>query len=139
MTNESKGMGKGLLIGILSGAAVGSVVTLLFAPKAGKKLREDIKTKSQDLIEDADKYISNTREKASKLFRKVKKKLGLSVGDVEENVESFIDESDKMVKNTKDKVGSHVRNSKVKIEKGRDRLKAAIKAGVKVYKIEKKS
>ncbi len=73
MTNEEKGMGKGLLIGILAGATVGSIIALLYAPKSGKKLREDIKTKSQDFIDDADKYISNAKEKASQLVNDVKK------------------------------------------------------------------
>jgi len=73
MTNEEKGMGKGLLIGIFAGAAVGSIIALLYAPKSGKKLRKGIKTKSQDFVDDADKYISNTKKKASQLINDVKK------------------------------------------------------------------
>ena len=139
MTNEAKGMGKGLLIGVLSGAAVGSVVALLYAPKSGKKLREDIKTKSQDIVDDTDKYFSNVKEKAEKIFKDVKKKFELLVGDTEENIDTLIDESDKILNQTKDKVGNYVRNGKVKLEKESDQLKAAIKSGVEPYKIEKKA
>jgi gas vesicle protein len=139
MTNEAKGMGKGLLIGIFSGVAVGSVVALLYAPKSGKRLREDIKTKSQDIIDDTDKYFSNVKEKAEKLFKDVKKKFELLVGDTEENLDTLIDESDKILNQTKDKVGSYVKNGKVKLEKESDHMKAAIKSEIKAYNIEKKA
>ena len=41
-------MGKGLLIGFLTGSIVGSVIALLYAPKSGKELRGDIKIKSDE-------------------------------------------------------------------------------------------
>lgn len=38
---SDENMGKGLLIGFLTGAAVGSIIALLYAPKSGKELMED--------------------------------------------------------------------------------------------------
>jgi gas vesicle protein len=137
--NEAKGRGKGLLVGIFSGAAVGSIVALLYAPKSGKKLREDIKTKSQDIIDDTDKYFSDVKEKATKLVKDIKKKFELLVGDTEENIDTLIDESDLILNQSKDKVGSYVRNGKVKLGKESGRLKAAIKSGVEAYNIQKKA
>ena len=139
MTNEAKGMGKGLLIGIISGAAFGSALALLYAPKTGKRLREDIKNKSQDFIDDTDEYISNAKEKAYNLFRDVKKKSETLVGEAEENAKAIIDESDKILTHSKDKVGSFVQNGKIKLEKENERMKSAIKAGMEAYKIEKKT
>ena len=75
MQNEENGMGKGLLIGTLTGLAVGSIIALLYAPKSGKELRKNIKTKSHDFIEDADQYIMKTKDKASQLINKNKKNL----------------------------------------------------------------
>ena len=74
MNNEESGLGKGLLIGFLTGAAVGSIIALLFAPKSGKELREDIKNKSQDFMEDAENYVANAKDKASQLINEGKKK-----------------------------------------------------------------
>ena len=68
MQNKEKGMGKGLLIGSLIGVAVGSIVALLYTPKSGKELRKNIKTKSQDIIENADRYIVKIKDKASQLL-----------------------------------------------------------------------
>ncbi|MCX6150315.1 MAG: YtxH domain-containing protein [Ignavibacteriales bacterium] len=74
MQNEGNGMGKGLFIGMLTGVAVGSIIAFFYAPKSGKELREDIKTKSQDFIEDADQYVVNAKDKALHLLNDGKKK-----------------------------------------------------------------
>lgn len=123
MTNEEKGMGKGLLIGIFAGAAVGSIIALLYAPKSGKKLRKGIKTKSQDFVDDADKYISNTKKKASQLINDVKKKSELLVADAEEMVDTLLDESEKILSDAKDKVGNFVQTGKVNLEKESEAIK----------------
>lgn len=137
MANEENGLGKGLLIGFLTGAAVGSIIALLFAPKSGKELREDIKTKSQDFIEDADKYISNAKDKASQLINEGKKKSEKLVADTKEKVESLLGEAERILTDAKDKAGNVASSSKEKIEKESERLKTAIKAGMDAYKTEK--
>jgi gas vesicle protein len=139
MTNEENGMGKGLLIGFFTGAAVGSIIALLYAPKSGKELREDIKTRSQDFIEDADKYISNAREKASQLINDGKKKSELLVADAKEKVDALLDEAERILSEAKDKAGDYVQTGKIKIEKEGERLKSAIKAGMDAYKTEKEA
>ena len=55
---------KGLLVGFLSGAVVGTSAALLFAPKSGKKLRRDINHKAQDLKDDTNEFINSAKEKA---------------------------------------------------------------------------
>jgi len=136
MTNEKKGMGKGLIIGIFTGATIGSIIALLYAPKSGKKFRKYIKTKSQDFIEDADKYISNAQKDASQLIKDVKKKSKLLVADAEEKVDALFDESENILSEAKNKVGDYVQKSKVKLEKESGHLKSALKAVVDDYKNE---
>lgn len=46
-----------LLLGLLSGAAAGAVVGLLYAPKKGKDTRKAISQKSDDYIKGANKSI----------------------------------------------------------------------------------
>ena len=139
MANEENNLGKGLLIGFLTGAAVGSIIALLFAPKSGKELREDIKNKSQDFIEDADKYISNAKDKASQLINDGKKKSEKLVADTKEKVETLLNEAEKILSEAKDKAGNVVSTGKEKIEKEGERLKTALKAGMEAYKTEKEA
>jgi gas vesicle protein len=139
MANEENNLGKGLLIGFLTGAAVGSIIALLFAPKSGKELREDIKNKSQDFIEDADKYISNAKDKASQLINEGKKKSEKLVADTKEKVETLLTEAERILNDAKDKAGNAVSTGKEKIEKEGERLKTALKAGMEAYKTEKEA
>jgi gas vesicle protein len=137
MQNEENGIGKGLLIGFLTGAAVGSIVALLFAPKSGKELREDIKTKSQDFIEDADQYIVKAKDKASQLINEGKKKSEKLVAETKEKVDTLLGEAERILTEAKDKAGSVAHQGKEKIEKESERLKTAIRAGMDAYKTEK--
>ncbi|MFA7229315.1 MAG: YtxH domain-containing protein [Melioribacteraceae bacterium] len=139
MQNQDNGMGKGLLIGFLTGAAVGSIIALLFAPKSGKELREDIKNKSQDFIEDADEYISKAKDKASQLINEGKKKSEKLVADTKEKVDTLLGEAEKILSDAKGKAGDVAHFGKEKIEKESDRLKSAIKAGMDAYKTEKEA
>lgn len=137
MQNEENGMGKGLLIGFLTGAAVGSIMALLFAPKSGKELRKNIKNKSQDLIEDADEYLMKAKDKASQLINEGKKKSEKLVSETKEKVDTLLGEAERILTEAKDKAGNVAHIGKEKIEKESERLKSAIRAGMDAYKTEK--
>lgn len=139
MQNEENGIGKGLLIGFLTGAAVGSILALLFAPKSGKELREEIKTKSQDFIDDADQYLVKAKDKASQLINEGKKKSEKLVAETKEKVDTLLGEAERILAEAKDKAGSVAHQGKEKIEKESERLKTAIKAGMDAYKTEKEA
>ena len=55
MSNENRNNEKSVFLpvffSLLAGFAAGAVVGMLYAPKAGKEIRKDIKEKSEELIE----------------------------------------------------------------------------------------
>ncbi len=139
MAREENNLGKGLLIGFLTGAAVGSIIALLFAPKSGKELRADIKNKSQEFMEDADTYLANAKDKATELINEGKKKSERLVAEAKVKVDSLLDEAEKILTEAKDKATNFAQTSKDKIERESEKLKSAVKAGVDAYKSEKES
>ncbi len=139
MASEDNGIGKGLLVGFLTGAAVGSIIALLFAPKSGKELRQDIKIKAQDFADDAEQYLANAKDKASQLINEGKKKSEKLVADAKVKVDALLGEAERILSDAKDKTGNYVQSGKEKIEKEGDRLKSAIKAGMDAYKSEKEA
>jgi gas vesicle protein len=67
------------LTGLLTGAALGGVASLFFAPKSGRELRADIKTTGQKAFEEtrgfigkASRQISETRQRARNIWSCVK-------------------------------------------------------------------
>jgi gas vesicle protein len=69
---SDKNSTKGFLIGFLAGGAVGAITALLAAPKSGKELRGDIKHKSEEYWNEADKYYTETKHKQANCLMKAK-------------------------------------------------------------------
>lgn len=114
MSRESESK-KGFVIGLITGTVIGSVVALLFAPKSGKELRQDIKNKSNEILEDTTEYLNNTKERVVSAYNEAKRK-----------------------------VGDYLEDSELTYEKGKNyveqegtRIKTAVKAGIDNYKENK--
>lgn len=56
----------GFFLSFLVGSAVGSAIALLYAPKSGKHLRNDISRKTNEMLEDGKKLTSDTWNGAKK-------------------------------------------------------------------------
>jgi gas vesicle protein len=59
---QQGGYGKGFLLGAVIGGAVGAVVALLFAPKSGRELRQDIADKGEELYNKASDLLNKDEE-----------------------------------------------------------------------------
>lgn len=70
---RDKGRTEGLIIGVVLGAAVATVASLLFAPKSGKDLRKDISEGTSKTLEQADDYLDTAKKQGSKLADDVEK------------------------------------------------------------------
>lgn len=137
--DENNGFGKGLLIGLITGAAIGSVIALLYAPKSGKELRGDIRRKGEDLLEDAENLFEKAKDKASQIINDGKKKSEKLVSDAKVRVDQLLDEAEKILSEAKDKTDKYADIGKVQIEKQAGKLQNAIRAGVDAYNSEKES
>ena len=74
----------GFFKGFLLGGLVGAAFALMFAPKPGKELREDIKKRSADLKEEADAALTDIREKAAAIIEEGKKSADALLKDAEQ-------------------------------------------------------
>jgi gas vesicle protein len=136
---RDNGLGKGLLIGFLTGSAIGAIIALLYAPKSGKELRGDIKEKTDEFIDDAQDYLANAKQKATEIINEGKKKSEKLVIEAKSKVESLLHDAEKVLADAKSKAGDYVTSGKETISKESEKLKGAFKAGVDAYKSEQKS
>ncbi len=126
MSNNGNGGGFEFFKGFLFGGIVGAVFALLYAPKSGKEVRDDIRRRSLELRDDAEAKLELAEQKAQELIDQTKKKLD----DLRKEVESS-------VSNLKGKATGFVEQGVQTVEKERSRLKDAVAAGVSAYKEEK--
>ncbi|HLG33091.1 MAG TPA: YtxH domain-containing protein [Ignavibacteriaceae bacterium] len=137
MSHENN-FSKGLLIGLLTGGAIGAVLALLYAPKSGRELRNDIRLKADDYLDDAERYITEAKDKAIDLINEGKRKSDRLIKDAKDKSDLLLKDAEKMFKDAKSKAGDYLESGKESIDHKRDQIKSAIKAGVDAYKETKK-
>lgn len=112
--------------GFLFGGIAGAVIALLYAPKPGKEVRQDIRKISADLTDDAQVTLKSAQKKAETLFEETKKQL-----------EELRKEAESALGDVKKKAADGVTKSKTAAKNEKQRLSDAIDAGVDAYKKEK--
>lgn len=91
------------LIGFLAGGVLGAVIALLYAPKPGKELRSDIKTKAGEIAEDAEEYVSAARNKAVDIINEGKKRSEVLIAEAKKRAESLLGDAEKILVDAKTK------------------------------------
>ncbi|MCX6301431.1 MAG: YtxH domain-containing protein [Bacteroidia bacterium] len=73
------------IAGLLTGAVVGGVIALLYAPKSGKETREDLKQK----LEEYGKKVENIKAKASQKSKQVREDLAGKIEDLAKEIDNL--------------------------------------------------
>ncbi len=127
-------LGKGVLIGFITGGALGAALALLYAPKTGKELRAEIRTKSDEYLDEADKYIAEAKDKAMDLINDGKKKSDKLIKDAKVKSDELIKDAEKVLEEARSKTDVLLKSGKGKVDQKTNQVKTAIKAGVDAYK-----
>ena len=130
---------KGYLSGLITGGVIGGLAALLFTPKSGKELRADIKTKSEEYFDEAEKYLAEAKDKARELINEGKKKSERIIYDARSKSEDILKDAEKVIKDAKVKSTDTFLAGKERIELEADRIKSSVKAGIDAYKEAKNS
>jgi len=102
--SHESGMGKGLLIGILAGGAVGAVVGLLFAPKPGRELRNDLSDWSGTAIDKIGDLAGTAKEKTSEIYNEGRARAESLISDVKEKASTLMSDAERIVSDARDRV-----------------------------------
>jgi len=130
---------KGFLIGFLVGGTVGAIVALLTTPKSGKELRGDIKQKSEEYLDEADKYFTEKKNQASRIINEGKRKYTMIMNDVKSKPGEILKDAERVYNDTKMKTKEVLHSGKEKLESETERLKSSVEAGIDAYKKDAKN
>jgi len=92
VSNQIEGFIKGIILGGLIGAAIG----IFYAPQSGRKTREDIDRKTEQLIKKAKEEYEETLKKSGKAYESVVKELNYMESDVQEKVGEMEEKVDEL-------------------------------------------
>ena len=102
-TNKS-----GLMVGLLLGGAIGAVTSLLIAPKAGAKLRQDLWNTYQTWLDKTSQIASTLNNKTDEVVSKMSDKTEDIVSTVSDKANDLVD----TVKENKQLVADSVQAAK---------------------------
>jgi gas vesicle protein len=137
--SDTNNVGKGLLVGFLAGGVVGAVMALLYAPKSGREFRDDIRSRTDDYLDEADRYIAEAKDRAKDLINEGKKKSDKIVSDAKTKSDELLKDAEKLFNEAKSKANSRIAEGKEALEGESTKLKGAVKAGIDAYKSSKNS
>ena len=125
---------KGFLLGFFAGGSVGALVALLTTPKSGKELRSGIKQKSEEYFDEADKYFTESKIKASEYINEGKRKYEMIMNVIKSKPEEMLKDAERVFNDAKVKTKDVLNSGKEKIEAETDRLKSSVKVGIDANK-----
>jgi gas vesicle protein len=114
---------EGFVEGIILGGVIGVVIGILYAPQSGRKTREDINRKAEDLLTRTRKEYEATLKKSSRAYESAVKEL--------KHLESSTKE---MVGEMEEKVGELTELGKDAYHDTKGQLTKAVNAAVHVFK-----
>lgn len=100
MSNDFKNV-KGFLIGFLAGGTVAAMITLLTTPKSGKEIRRNIKNKSDEYVDDVDKYYAEKKSKALNIFNEGKRKYSMIMDNIKSKPGEILKDAERVFSHTK--------------------------------------
>lgn len=105
------------------GSALGAIAGLLFAPKKGEEMREDIKRRTDDLMKQGRDAYDTQREKITSAIETGK----TSAGEKADNIRDRIEDTRKRLQEQVDEAKKRVRSLSEKAEKKAEVVKKEAK------------
>lgn len=116
----------GLLKGLIIGGLIGAVLGILYAPKSGKKMREELAGKTDELLSKAREEYEKAVEKSRIISETAVRRLEESESSAKEKVEEV-----------ESKVNKFAHQGAKTVQGNKNKLKKAFDAGVATYRKEK--
>lgn len=123
---------------LLVGGAIGAVIALLFAPKSGKELREDIADATRQGLEKGKEAAANFGEKAGEYYEVTREKAESLYHEAQGKVGEIGEKAKEAVAGAKNPFSAAIEAGKdAYIEEKRRNETSAIKEGRPTYPVEK--
>jgi gas vesicle protein len=101
--SQENGHVKGLFVGLLAGGAIGALVALLNAPKSGKELHKDIKSKTDEYYDETEKFIAEAKEKARDTINEGEKRSKQLIVNAKSKSEELLKKAERIFAEAKNK------------------------------------
>lgn len=132
MSSDQGAYSKGFLLGTVVGGAVGALLALLFAPKSGKDFRRDIADKSEEIVDKASEFFSQTEQQSQDVVNEGKIRAERIVNSARAKAESLLSNAEQVLHDAR------IRTQSIKegVQAGVTKVGEAAKAGADAFRSE---
>lgn len=137
--DEKTNGGVGFLNGFLFGATLGGLAGLLFAPKAGRELRADLRQKSREVADKAGEISSEAQVRAREILEDARRRAEELKKEAERQLTEARQKAREALRIAEEKASEVRKLARETVEEARKeakRLRAAVEAGVEAAKQE---
>lgn len=137
--DEAAGFSKGMIVGLLTGGAIGAALALLFAPKPGRELRTDLASLTNDYVDKAGDLVNNASSKTQQFVNEGRTRAEHLIDDAREKASTILSDAERIVNDAKAKASTATTGVVGNVMQGSSRIAEATKAGTEAFKEELRS
>ncbi len=126
----------GMLFGLLAGGAVGASLALLFAPKSGEELREDLAELTNMYADKTSDSVGDASEKARQIVNDGRRRADVIIDDARQRASTLLTDAEKIVQDARKRAKSAAGKSAAEVREKADNLAEAARAGVEAFRDE---
>jgi gas vesicle protein len=89
---------KGFALGLLTGAALGSIIALFYAPDKGENTRDKVSFKLRNYLDELNRLASNIRAEKNGAQSEAKQRGTAVVAEAQQRAEDLINEAEELLK-----------------------------------------
>lgn len=132
MSSDQGAYTKGFVLGAIVGGAVGALLALLFAPKSGRDLRRDIADKSEEIVDKASEFFTQTEQQSEDVLNEGKIRAERIVNSARAQAESLLSNAERVLRDAR----LRAQSIKEGVQSGVSKVGEAAKAGAEAFRSE---
>ena len=130
--------GKGMILGIIAGGALGAALALLFAPKSGRELRYDIAELTNAYADRTGTAVNDASEKARQIVNDGRRRADTIIEDARQRASSLLTDAERIVNDARHRAQNAAGKTADDVREKADKLADAARAGVTAFRDELK-
>ncbi len=133
---DAGSFGKGLILGMLAGGALGAATALLMAPKSGVEIRGELSSLANRYADRTGDTVNDASERARQIVNDGRRRADGIIDDARNRASSLLDDAEKIVNDARKRAKSAAGNSASDVKAKADNLADAARAGIEAFREE---
>lgn len=135
-TTDAGSFGKGMILGMLAGGALGAAAALLMSPKSGVEIRGELSNLANRYADRTGDSVNDASERARQIVNDGRRRADGIIDDARNRASSLLHDAERIVNDARKRAKNAAGSSANEVKAKADNLADAARAGVEAFKDE---